>query len=131
MPPYKIPQVDKEVWLNPVEIDVATQIKHSNVADIVCSLCALREGTWLGAGSSVPVCVEQWKILEGWWGGAGQNAKRHRCKVEMKRYTEVWICCRKSVIIIIIMSFLNIFRDLICLHSWDSDILPLHILLSV
>lgn len=44
MPLYKILQVDKEVWLSPVEIDLATQIKHSNVADIVCSLCALRKG---------------------------------------------------------------------------------------
>lgn len=66
MPFYKIFQVDKEVWLSPVEIDLATQIRHSNVADIVCYLCALREGARLGAGSSVPVCVEQWKFLEGW-----------------------------------------------------------------
>lgn len=64
MPLYKT-LVDRG-WLSPVEIDVATQITHSNVADIVCSLCALREGTRLGAGSSVPVCVEQWKFLKGW-----------------------------------------------------------------
>lgn len=54
------------MWLSPVEMDVATQIMHPNVADIVCSLCALREGWRLGAGSSVPLCVGQWKIfLEG------------------------------------------------------------------
>ncbi len=66
MPQYKILQADMEVWLSPVEMDLAIQIKPSNVADIVCSLCALREGTRLGAGSSVPVCVEQWNFLEGW-----------------------------------------------------------------
>ncbi len=63
MPQYKILRVDMEVWLSPVEMDLAVQITHSNVADIVCSLCALREGTGLGAGSSVPVCVEQWKFF--------------------------------------------------------------------
>lgn len=50
-------------------MDVATQIMHSNVADIVCSLCALREGWRLGAGSSVPLCVEQWKFF---WKGVGE-----------------------------------------------------------
>lgn len=54
-------------------MDLATQIKHSNVADIVCSLCALREGTRLDAGSSVPVCVEQWKFF--WRVGEVRQAK--------------------------------------------------------
>lgn len=45
------------------------------MADIVCSPRALTEGAALGAGSSVPVYVEQWKFSEGWGGGAERNAK--------------------------------------------------------
>lgn len=63
MPLYEILHGDKEVKLSPVEMDRSTQIKYSNVADIVCSLCALRQGTRLGTGSSVPVCAEQWKFF--------------------------------------------------------------------
>lgn len=68
--------------LSPVEINVAPQIMHSNVADIVCSLCALRERTRLGAGSSVPVFVGQWKFFGGLArrGRAEDKTTNSKCK---------------------------------------------------
>lgn len=49
-------------WTLPLRSDTL------NAADIVCSLCALRQGTGLGPGSSAPLCLEQWTdFFESWW----------------------------------------------------------------
>lgn len=51
------------VGLSPARWTLPLRSGALNAADIVCSLCALRQGTGLDPGSSAPLCLEQWRVF--------------------------------------------------------------------